>query len=178
MTARFCPACGGRLAAIRQEGRSRRRCVRCGFILYGNPVPAAIAVIVRGGRVLLTRRARPPYAGTWDLPGGFLEGGEHPEEGLDRELREELGLRASRARLIGFATDRYGPKGFPVLALVYRVTAARGRIRAGDDVAEARWFPRGAVPFRAIAFPSLRRLLRLYLRGRRNVTDRAPQLRA
>ena len=166
MTARFCLACGGRLATAREDGRARRRCRRCGWTFYGNPVPAAVAVVERGGRVLLVRRARPPYAGTWDLPGGFLEAGELPAACLARELREEVGLRVRRARLLGFATDRYGPKGFPVLAAVYRVGAAVGRLSAADDVSEARWFPRRAVPFGAIAFPSMRRLLRRYLSGR------------
>ncbi|HBH02039.1 MAG TPA: NUDIX hydrolase [Candidatus Rokubacteria bacterium] len=166
MTARFCLACGGRLARVREDGRARRRCRRCGWTFYGNPVPAAVGVVVRGGRVLLARRARPPYVGTWDLPGGFLEAGELPQACLAREVAEELGLRVRRARLLGFATDRYGPRGFPVLTAVYRVEVRAGRPRPADDVSEARWFPRGAVPFGAIAFPAMRRLLRRYLSGR------------
>ena len=57
-----------------------------------------------------------------------------PEAGLRRELREELGVRARPVRLIGFATDRYGPRGFPVLTAVYRVALGRGDVRPGDDV--------------------------------------------
>jgi NAD+ diphosphatase len=156
-SARFCLSWGG---------RRRRRCRDCGWTFYGNPVPAAVALILRRGRLLLARRARPPYAGTWDLPGGFLEAGEHPEDGLRRELGEELGIGTGRVRLVGVATDRYGPKGFALLTLVYRVTPASGRIRAADDVSEVRWFPRHAIPYGAIAFPVMRRLLRRYLSGR------------
>jgi ADP-ribose pyrophosphatase YjhB (NUDIX family) len=163
VTARFCLACGAPLAAIREDGRRRLRCPRCGWTFYDNPVPAAVALIVVGGRVLLARRARPPYAGTWDLPGGFLEAGETPERGLRRELREELGVGVRRATLVGFATDRYGRGGFPVLAAVYRVTPTSTRTRASDDVAEVRWFGRRRAPLGGIAFPGLRRLLRRYL---------------
>lgn len=165
-SARFCLACGARLSAARADDRRRLRCRRCGWIFYGNPIPAAVAVILQRGRLLLGRRARPPYAGTWNVPGGFLEAGEHPAGCLARELREELGIGTRRARLIGFATDRYGPKGFSVLAVVYRVTPRAGRIRPADDVSEVRWFPRRAIPYREIAFPGLRRLLRAYLSGR------------
>jgi ADP-ribose pyrophosphatase YjhB (NUDIX family) len=160
MTVQFCIQCGARLRVVTAEGRRRRRCRRCGWTFYGNPVPAAVGLIERRGRVLLTLRARPPYADTWDLPGGFLESGETAEAGLARELREELGMRLLGARLIATLPDRYGPAGFPVLSLVYRVTAAPGPIRPDDDVAEARWFPRGRLPFTRIAFPSMRQVLR------------------
>jgi ADP-ribose pyrophosphatase YjhB (NUDIX family) len=165
-TPKFCIECGGRLAVVREAGRARRRCRRCGWTFYGNPVPAAVALIVRGGRLLLTRRARPPYAGTWDLPGGFLEAWERPEACLRRELREELGVETRRARLVDFALDRYGPKGVPLLTLVYRVTLGPGRLRPGDDVSEARWFEHRAIPYGRIAFPALRRLVRRSFKGR------------
>ncbi len=165
MTVRFCIACGALLRLVADGAHRRPRCPRCGWTFYDNPVPAAIALIEHRGRVLLGRRARPPYEGTWDLPGGFLEAGETPERGLARELREELGVGVRRARLIGFATDRYGPAGFMVLTTIYRVTPASLRFRVADDVSEVRWFPRGRLPYRRIAFPAMRRALRAYLRG-------------
>jgi ADP-ribose pyrophosphatase YjhB (NUDIX family) len=166
-TARFCLRCGARLRAVREGDKPRQRCPRCGWTFYGNPVPAAVAVVHRGRRILLTKRAVPPYAGTWDLPGGFLEAGERPEQALRRELREELGIAVREARLLLFETDRYGPDGVPVLAVTYEVVLPSGRIRPADDVSEARWFPDDALPYRAIGFPSVRRSLRAYVRARR-----------
>jgi ADP-ribose pyrophosphatase YjhB (NUDIX family) len=135
-------------------------------VFYANPVPACTGLIVHRGRVLLVRRAHAPYRGWWDLPGGFLEVGETPERGLVRELREEIGVGVRRARLLGFAVDRYGPGGVMVLSAFYRVTPTRLVTRVADDVSEARWFAIARLPWRTIAFPGLRRLLRrTVLRG-------------
>lgn len=174
--------CGTALRTVREAGHARRRCPTCGFTFYDNPVPATVAILERGGRILLARRARPPYAGTWDLPGGFLEAGESPEQGLRREVREELGLETRQIRLWDFATDWYGRGGFPVLALIYRITTAPGEPRAADDVSEARWFSRAQLPLRDVGFPSMRRALRIYVSGkvsaRRNDRVRAQALPA
>lgn len=44
-------------------------------------------------RLLSARRSEPPaWAGFWEFPGGKVEPGETPEEGLHRELAEELGI--------------------------------------------------------------------------------------
>ncbi len=51
------------------------------------------AIIAREGRILLLRRAPgQKHAGFWEFPGGKTEPGETPEEGLARELEEELGI--------------------------------------------------------------------------------------
>jgi ADP-ribose pyrophosphatase YjhB (NUDIX family) len=115
------------------------------------------------GRVLLARRAHEPDAGLWDAPGGFLEEGEDPLDGLRRELREETGLEVEPGRFVGTFVDTYGvgPAAPPVLNLVWEVEVVGGEAAPADDVAELRWFPRDALPpeeevaFRWLA-PSLR----------------------
>ncbi|PWU25218.1 MAG: hypothetical protein C5B48_02385 [Candidatus Rokuibacteriota bacterium] len=164
--ARYCLACGARLVTAMQEGRRRRRCRRCGFTFYDNPTPASVAIIEGREGILLARRGGPPYQGTWDLPGGFLESGELPDRGLLRELREELAARAVITRFHGFSIDRYGPGGMPILAIVYVARLVRRPV-ARSDVSEVRWFPRAAIPWRQIGFPSIRRTLREYLQSAR-----------
>ena len=59
--------------------------------------------VTADGRILLVRQYR--YAvdeSLWELPAGRLDGGESPEEGIQRELREEIGQRAERLEKIGF----------------------------------------------------------------------------
>ena len=62
----------------------------------------AAAAIVDDGRMLLAQRVSPPeLAGRWELPGGKIEPGETPAEGLRRELREELGVETVVGARIG-----------------------------------------------------------------------------
>ncbi len=163
--ARHCLVCGGRLRTTRDEGRRRQRCSRCGWTFYDNPVPAVVAIVLGGAGILLARRGTAPYQGTWDLPGGFLEAGEHPEAGLRRELREELGARARIIRLHGFWVDRYGEDGFPILTIVY-LARLLGGPKAASDVTEVRRFRADAIPWREIAFSSVRKALRAFVTSR------------
>jgi A/G-specific adenine glycosylase len=58
-------------------------------------VEVAIAIVLRGSRLLITRRkADGPLGGLWEFPGGKCEPGETPEQCLARELREELAITA------------------------------------------------------------------------------------
>ena len=53
---------------------------------------AAKAFIVRDGKVLLLKRRQNDAhkSGAWDIPGGRLELGENPYDGLKRETKEEI----------------------------------------------------------------------------------------
>jgi 8-oxo-dGTP diphosphatase len=58
-------------------------------------VLVAAAIIERDGRFLVTRRQPGTHlAGTWEFPGGKCEDGEGLTACLERELHEELGIRA------------------------------------------------------------------------------------
>lgn len=60
--------------------------------------PVLAAVIRRGDRYLLARRPRTKrHGGLWEFPGGKLEPGETWLDAARRELREELGVRVTRA---------------------------------------------------------------------------------
>lgn len=141
----YCPRCRSEL----ERGRGSVQCPVCGFREYASSVPTASALVVDDeGRVLLARRAGEPDAGKWDLPGGFLDEGEHPRDGLVRELREETGLEVEPGAFFDVVMDRYGdgPDAHATLNLYWLARVVSGVERAADDVAELRWFRRGELP--------------------------------
>ena len=140
-----CPRYSGELAGDRE----RLECGACGFVVYANPVPAACAVCVDDdGRLLLTRRRWEPYAGMWDLPGGFLGEDEHPLDCLRRELHEETGLEVEPGEWFGAFLVPYGDGAGTriVVNLVWEARVVGGTPRAADDVSELGWFARDEVP--------------------------------
>ena len=54
------------------------------------------ALTEKEGSMLFIKKARGPYTGKWDLPGGGFELGESPLEALHREFTEETGLTISK----------------------------------------------------------------------------------
>lgn len=166
--ARFCLRCGAPLGWQREpgDGLARRACPACGWTFYDNPRPCVGALIVREGRVLLARRAREPFQGWWDIPGGFMEAGETPEEALAREVLEETGLRARSFRLLAIFPDTYGVEGVPTLNLHYVVETDEGEPSPQSDVAELRWFGPRELP-REIAFANGRQALEVWAREAR-----------
>jgi ADP-ribose pyrophosphatase YjhB (NUDIX family) len=107
------------------------------------PFLAASAVIVRTGRLLVVRRARPPAHGLFTLPGGGVEVGETLHAAVAREVREETGLTVAPLALAGhrevIARDAAGAvlRHFVILAFAARWIA--GEPQLNEELAEARW---------------------------------------
>ncbi len=155
---RLCPRCGAELAG----DATRLACDDCGFIVYASSKPTAGALCVDDGHVLLARRAHPPFEGFWDIPGGFLDEGEDPLDGLRRELREETGLEVEPERFLGIWIDRYGGDSTAeaTLNLYWTARVVGGEAAPADDVSELRWFDRDELPaHEELAFQNVRLVL-------------------
>ena len=107
---------------------------------YLNPALAVDACVRNGNNILLVQRKFPPSAGSWVLPGGFVDKGERPEDAVLRELKEEAGLDGANPRLLMVMGD---PKRDPrkhIVSIVYEIDAA-GEPQGGDDAQDARFWP-------------------------------------
>lgn len=152
---RFCPRCSAELLL---EATSAS-CPDCGSRYYANSAPTVGALCEdEHGRLMLVRRAIEPRKGKWDTPGGFLEEGEAPFDGLRRELREETGLEIEPGEFFGALTDLYGdgPGAQFVLSLNWTARILAGTPAPADDISEIRWFAADELPREEeVAFASI-----------------------
>lgn len=74
----------------------------------GPVLPVVAGLVFRQGRLLITqRRPGDHLGGLWEFPGGKVESGETPTEGLRRELREELEAEVKVGDLIAEVAHAY-----------------------------------------------------------------------
>lgn len=106
-----------------------------------------VLLTMRQGRfsVLLVRRKRPPFAGDWALPGGFVDPDEDLDAAAQRELGEETGLSRLPAGIHLEQLRTYGTPGrdprMRVVSVAYVVFApGLPAPRAGDDADLARFW--------------------------------------
>lgn len=108
-----------------------------------HPKLAALAVVIRGGMVLLVKRRNEPDAGLWGFPGGHVDLGETAMEAAARELHEETGVMAHPVRyLTNVDVIEHHEDGlirFHFLLVAVLCDYVSGEPIAQDDVSEARW---------------------------------------
>ena len=130
--------------ALKTFRRLPRR-VRRLTVRHGTPnfTVGAICLIERSdGRVLLVRQA---YRGRWGAPGGLLRRGEEAQDGMLREVREELGIDVE---VLGEPTVVVAPEPQRV-DIIFRArptgAAAEPHPRSAEIV-DAQWFAYDDLP--------------------------------
>lgn len=96
--------------------------MNCEICQFKNPRGTATAVILKDGKMLFVKRNQEPFKGVWDIPGGYMNEGERPEQTLEREMLEELGSRIKYTKIGDFpGTASYKDYHFPILSHTYLV---------------------------------------------------------
>jgi NAD+ diphosphatase len=139
---RFCPRCGGRLAAA--KAGHELHCTACGRAQFPRTDPAVIMVVAAGEPgsdaecCLLGRPPRRP-AGQYTTLAGFCEPGELLEDAVRREVLEETGVRVG-------AVEYFGNQPWPLPASLMLGFVARADsteiVLDHDELEDARWFTR------------------------------------
>jgi ADP-ribose pyrophosphatase YjhB (NUDIX family) len=150
---RFCSHCAAPLPAPPPV-----TCPACDTSHWLDAKPCAGALVSRGGKLLLVRRAHEPWKGAWDVPGGFCSGREHPQHAAVREVREETGLEVALGEVLGMWIDCYaseGPGAEKITLNIYFHATVVGStlLRPGRaEAAEIGWFAADELP-EPLAFP-------------------------
>lgn len=94
-------------------------------------------------KVLLVRRATPPFEGLWAFPGGYLEEDEELDACAARELKEETGLSGARLKQWGaVGTVGRDPRGRSVSVVYFgAVSSEISKPQPSDEVDEAVFHP-------------------------------------
>ncbi|HWI64393.1 MAG TPA: NUDIX hydrolase [Symbiobacteriaceae bacterium] len=61
----------------------------------------AYGICINNGMILVIHKAKGPYKGRYDLPGGGVEFGESPAEAVAREFLEETGTSVAVKDIVG-----------------------------------------------------------------------------
>ena len=148
---RYCPRCGAQCIPPSSVRQRQLQCPSCGFILYQNPSPGVVVLIVDNDMILLGKRDNKVFmGGKWSLPGGFIEFDEDFLSAAHREIMEETGLSIKIISIISVVSNFFLPD-LHTLVIVLLAQKKNGLLQPGDDMEKLEWFPLSG-PFPSMAF--------------------------
>lgn len=165
---KYCPVCGSPHFEVHNE--KSKKCADCGLEYYANPSSATVALIVNDkDELLVVRRKNEPAKGMLDMPGGFVDMDETGEEGMAREVKEELGLDVVETQYQFSLPNLYLFSGITIhtLDMFYEVRVSDlSHVEAQDDAAEYMWIPMSQIDINLFGFSSVKQGLTRYLRSK------------
>src|SRR3989442_14155349 len=98
-------------------------------------------ILSKGPRVLMVKAVRGFSKGHWNVPGGFMDYGESPEVGVEREAQEEIGVDIVLDGLLNVYVSGFPGKPAYTLGFVYKGHLASETFHLKPDAIEnVAWF--------------------------------------
>ena len=107
----------------------------------------------QGVSILLIKRKYAPFKGKWAIPGGFVEDKESLESAVERELKEETGVKIDYLeQLYTFGKPNRDPRNRTIAIAYFGIVNAGKfqKLQASTDAEDAEWFNIKNLP--ALAF--------------------------
>ena len=163
-----CPTCGS--SNFVHNNEKSKRCTDCGFVYYIN-ASAAVAAFIQNdaGDLLVCKRGKEPAKGTWDLPGGFVDGDETAEEALVREIEEELDAKIIDQKYLFSLPNLYEYSGMtiPTLDLFFECKLLENNnLKPSDDVEDCFFVTLKEVNTDNFGLQSVKKAVGMYLDSR------------
>ena len=139
-----------------------RTCPLCKLSFHPRIPPAVIVLVEDGERVLLARGANFP-PGRFSAVAGFVEIGESLEDAARREVREEIGVEIAD---LSYFSSQPWPFGHSLM-IGFRARYESGEVHPdGNEIVEAGWFQRDALPLLPPPISIARRMIDEFLSRR------------
>jgi ADP-ribose pyrophosphatase YjhB (NUDIX family) len=114
--------------------------------IYSRVPRLTVEIVLRdgSGAVFLTKRAIPPCAGQWHLPGGTVRYAEPLREAVRRVATRELGVEVREARSKGYIEypSHYLHGLDSPVGIVFEVISYAGDVQIDSEAEDGRWFSR------------------------------------
>jgi ADP-ribose pyrophosphatase YjhB (NUDIX family) len=112
---------------------------------YATPRIDVRGAVFRNERILMVRER---LDGGWTLPGGWVDVGDIPSGGAEREVWEETGYEVKATRVIGvYDANRSGPlELFHAFKIVFLCELLGGKATTSYETSEVRFFARNEIP--------------------------------
>ena len=157
----FCGRCGTKTEHDHKE--RMMRCPACGNMIYPRISPAAIIAVTDGDRLVLSKYAGRAYT-RFALIAGFLEIGETAEEGVAREVMEEVGLKVKNIRY--YKSQPWGIAGNLLLGYFCDLDGDDTIAIDENELSMAGWYDRHNLPAEDDGISLTREMIRIFGEGK------------
>ena len=135
--------------------------MNCELCNFKNPKATVTAIVIQGNKVLFLKRNEEPFKNMWDLPGGYMQEAESPEEALKREIKEELNIIDVKLTFIKALSGiaHWKKEKFPILNHIF-LAEINSDIKLSEENSDFQFIDLKSINIEEISFDSNQEIIK------------------